>query len=391
MKLRKKKTSAENRAQSTRDKTTPSKSRSHQTPAESRRERVRQPAFETPEVSIQEPALPETPKKGQNEIKLQQDLIEDMANSEEKQYHGMEDHDAASTNQTLQQLIQLLTLKAQQEGMSNNEGKLVVENCSKIIPKYDGKNMQVADTYGLNAKQRIEEFHRDKVCGAELHLQLSARTKKTEKSFHEYVLQMKRIAALGEMDTESVIRYVVNGLNLKSVYSCTSFKELREKYDVYEKFQPSKSNDKGASGKSDKKQHCFNCGAADHLRKDCKAEQKCSRCNKSGHMSAQCTSSTNAPSRIAISEEKAGQAYEEAAVTATATVEEALGASGELNGKTELQSKTIDDYDDIESEIMEQLAKKGVVHASGNAVKNQHAKHFGASQQLLELSPSLSC
>ncbi|KAL7728474.1 hypothetical protein ACLKA6_005229 [Drosophila palustris] len=260
MKSKKKKTPAKNRTQSTRDKTTPAKSRSHQAPAESRRERVRQPLFETPEVSIQKPALPETPKKGQHEIKLQQDLIEDMANSEENQFHGMEDHDAAFTSQTLQQLIQLLTLKAQQEGMSNNEGKLV----------------------------------------------------KKEESFHEYVLQMKRIAARGEMDTESVIRYVVNGLNLKSdfkynLYSCTSFKELREKYDIYEKvadvneksstekkqFQPSKSNDKGASGKSDRKQHCFNCGAADHLRKDCKAGQKCFRCNKSGHMSAQCTSSTS--------------------------------------------------------------------------------------------------
>ncbi|KAL7731398.1 hypothetical protein ACLKA6_001421 [Drosophila palustris] len=230
MKSKKKKTPAENRTQSTRDKTTPAKSRSHQAPAESRRERVRQPVFETPEVSIQ---LPETPKKGQHKIKLQQDLIEDMANSEENQYHGMEDHNATSTNQTLQQLIQLLTLKAQQEEMSNNEGKLVVENFSKIIPEYDGENMQVEN--------------------------------------------------------------------------CTSFKELREKYDIYEKvadvneksstekkqFQPSKSNDKGASGKSDRKQHCFNCGAADHLRKDCKAEQKCFRCNKSGHMSAQCTSSTS--------------------------------------------------------------------------------------------------
>ncbi|KAM8701539.1 hypothetical protein ACLKA7_001288 [Drosophila subpalustris] len=140
MKSRKKKTPAENRTQSTRDKTTPAKSRSHQAPAESRRERVRQPVFEKPVVSIQEP---ETPKKGQHEVKLQQDLIEDMANSEEKQDYGMEDHYAASTNQTLQQLIQLLTLKAQQEGMSNNEGKLVVENFSKIIPEYDGENMQV--------------------------------------------------------------------------------------------------------------------------------------------------------------------------------------------------------------------------------------------------------
>ncbi|XP_062139403.1 uncharacterized protein LOC133848051 isoform X1 [Drosophila sulfurigaster albostrigata] len=56
-----------------------------------------------------------------------------------------------------------------------------------------------------------------------------------------------------------------------------------------------------------------------------------------------------------------------AAAVAVAVAAETMSSPGELNGETEQASKA-DDYDDFESEIMEQLAKEGVLDASGNAL-----------------------
>ncbi|XP_014759408.2 uncharacterized protein LOC26514645 [Drosophila ananassae] len=247
-------------------------------------------------------------------------------------------------NEMLQQFVQLLTLKIRADEVQKDEGKLIVENFAKIIPEFDGSNMQVkawfqnfelnADAYGLSEKQKyvqarakmthtaalflksaivyeydtlrevlIDEFARVKVGSAEINKQLMERVKLKNESFHEYLLQMKRIAARGVIDTESVIKYVVDGLNLKSdfkftLYGCSSFKELREKYEVYESNQTYEKEEKrqiqpnrskyGAQANSGKKQHCFNCGAQDHIRKDCESEVKCFRCNESGHMAKNC-------------------------------------------------------------------------------------------------------
>ncbi|XP_070136089.1 uncharacterized protein [Drosophila bipectinata] len=149
------------------------------------------------------------------------------------------------------------------------------------------------------------EFSRQYVCSADLHEQLRDRKKRKQESFHEYILQMRKIAALGSIDASSVIRYIVDGLNLRSdfkytLYNCKSFKELQEQYDVFERvneksFKPFQLNDakwtpnqKKQYEFNDRKSYCFNCGSADHLRKDCKAATKCFSCNKEGHMSRDC-------------------------------------------------------------------------------------------------------
>jgi len=50
---------------------------------------------------------------------------------------------------------------------------------------------------------------------------------------------MKNIASLGNIDACSVIRYVVDGLNMRSdfrysLYSCKAYKELQEQYEVFD-------------------------------------------------------------------------------------------------------------------------------------------------------------
>ncbi|EDW43621.1 GM13605 [Drosophila sechellia] len=65
----------------------------------------------------------------------------------------------------------------------------------------------------------LTEFKR-KLGSAEVHEKLANRKKLQTESFHEFVLQMKKIAALGQVETKSVIRYVVNGLSIKTEYKC---------------------------------------------------------------------------------------------------------------------------------------------------------------------------
>lgn len=153
-------------------------------------------------------------------------------------------------------------------------------------------------TYEELKTELLKEFKRT-FASAEVHIKLSERKKKINETFHEYVLHMKKIAALGEVETESVIRYIVDGLNIRSefkfnMYSCRSFHDLYEKYEVFEHMHGNERKDKQEhkevkkSVQTAKAYRCFNCGSADHLRKDCKADTKCFKCNNSGHISKNC-------------------------------------------------------------------------------------------------------
>ncbi|XP_036329183.1 uncharacterized protein LOC118741349 [Rhagoletis pomonella] len=255
----------------------------------------------------------------------------------------------AENNQMLQQLVQLLTLKIQADEVRQNNTRIVAEDFAKIIPEFDGHNMPVkqwfnnfeinAAAYGLDTKQKYvqarakmtrtaklflegtfvyeyaelrklleEEFEREFICSADIHEQLRGRKKHEDESFREYILQMKKIASLGVVDTASVVRYIVDGLNLKTdfkykLYGCKTYKELQESYDVYERVAESGTGEKAEKQKqafkkswqmqanNERRQHCYNCGSVDHLRKDCKVGTKCFRCNQSGHMSRSCPNS----------------------------------------------------------------------------------------------------
>lgn len=157
--------------------------------------------------------------------------------------------------------------------------------------------------YGAMRVMLEDEFDKSKVCSADVHAELRERKKLRHESFHEYVLQMKRVAARSNIDTHSVIRYIVGGLQLKDEFkynlgSCKSYKELQDQYEVYERVVREKFNkvdkvsmqvnEKRSHNANEKKMHCFNCGATDHLRKNFQADTKCFRCNKSGHMSKHC-------------------------------------------------------------------------------------------------------
>ncbi|XP_041563238.1 uncharacterized protein LOC121466815 [Drosophila elegans] len=209
----------------------------------------------------------------------------------------------AENTRTLKDLVQLLALKVEIDEQNKTSSSITAESFAKIIPDFDGESIPVkhwfdnfeqnVEAYGLNIKQMYvqarakmtntaklfldsthvhqytemrllleTEFSRQYVCSADLYEQLRTRKKRKQESFHEYLLQMRKMAALGSIDAQ-----------------------LQEQGN-----KPFPSNDSSWTSKqkkqhefNDKKRHCFNCGSADHFRKDCKAAT-----NKEGHMSKNC-------------------------------------------------------------------------------------------------------
>ncbi|KAL7725448.1 hypothetical protein ACLKA6_002042 [Drosophila palustris] len=77
------------------------------------------------------------------------------------------------------------------------------------------------------------------------------------------------------------------------LYCCTSYYELNEKYDMYERV---KANEKQSMERlpgdnrieRTSKARCYNCGSKEHLRRECSNITKCFKCNEFGHILKNC-------------------------------------------------------------------------------------------------------
>ena len=160
-----------------------------------------------------------------------------------------------------------------------NESKSInvsVDSFAKVVPDCDGISIpirqwlenfgEIAEAYQLTERQKyvnarnkmtgtakllsetitvanyedlcmalIDEFD-VQLSSAELHKRLRSRKKLQSENFQEYVLQMRKIGALGNIEDESIINYIVDGLQVRDdlkypLYSSTSFKELKKCHD----------------------------------------------------------------------------------------------------------------------------------------------------------------
>ncbi|XP_070141607.1 uncharacterized protein [Drosophila kikkawai] len=214
-------------------------------------------------------------------------------------------------SKNLEEIMKFLSLQCQNAQKAQSTSIISPESFSKVVPEFDGQNIPVeqwfvnfeknADAYVLDEKQRyvqarskmtkaaalflntvfvgtynelksvlIAEFKRT-YASADVHKKLGERKKQEAESFHEYVLQMRQIAALVDgVDVMSVIRYIVDGLNIKneykySMYSCKSYDELQSQYAIFEQMtqrEPVHKHTAGAGKKPDyagRAVHCFNC------------------------------------------------------------------------------------------------------------------------------------
>jgi len=103
----------------------------------------------------------------------------------------------------------------------------------------------------------------------DIHKKLSGRKKKDDETFIQYCYKMLEIASQVEMTTESVIRYIIDGIvdeevNKTILYDAKSISELRRKFDIYEAMKnKSKHLDaqkqKSSSAKNKQKDKQCNC------------------------------------------------------------------------------------------------------------------------------------
>lgn len=169
-------------------------------------------------------------------------------------------------------------------------------------------------------KTVLEDEFADKISSAQLHKMLAKRKMKKEETVQEYYFVMKELASRGKIEQESLIQYVIDGIqddtnNKLVLYGTKKIEDFKEKLKVYETINK-KNSEKTKSNKdeSTKKKEmwkkttaakkteskepeaeirCYNCGIKGHKSKECKNKElgkKCFRCQKFGHTANQCSS-----------------------------------------------------------------------------------------------------
>jgi len=123
---------------------------------------------------------------------------------------------------------------------------------------------------------------------------------------------MLEIAAQADVDTRSVIQYIIEGVqddpvNKTVLHGAKMIRELKERFIQYEAIktegksktkQPKPEEKKktirgeaSSTVKEGEKKRCFNCGDKDHVGRECPMKDKgakCFKCNQYGHIAKSC-------------------------------------------------------------------------------------------------------
>ncbi|XP_076477225.1 uncharacterized protein LOC143303096, partial [Bombus vancouverensis nearcticus] len=155
----------------------------------------------------------------------------------------------------------------------------------------------------------VKEFSR-KVNSRQVHQKLEEIKKESDEACLAYMYRMLEIASHVDMEEEAKVEYIVDGIiddeNNKAVlYGATSIKGLRKRLVMYEEqksrraksiVKPAKTQKNGGRPRQSvdamKKRRCSICGSEDHLRVKCPEKgkgMKCFKCNRLGHVAANCT------------------------------------------------------------------------------------------------------
>ncbi|CAB3222934.1 unnamed protein product [Arctia plantaginis] len=162
-------------------------------------------------------------------------------------------------------------------------------------------------------KQAISKEFPDAIDQKTIHEMMSARKKKSDEGYMDYLLIMKELGKRGKIPDYVAIKYIVDGIqdletNKMLLYGVTSYSELKEKLKIYEQVkekmrarrdtqrnQGSDGYNRNAKKYSSSEMRCYNCGELNHSSQSCphkKKGLKCFKCNEFGHISSMCTATT---------------------------------------------------------------------------------------------------
>lgn len=158
-------------------------------------------------------------------------------------------------------------------------------------------------------KQVLLKEYGQKKSSAEIHKLMQSRKKKSDENLRDYALRMLEIGVSNGIDEQSVIQYVIDGIDDDHsskvlLYGAKTYDELKIKMEDYEKYKTAskkkdesnkqtssgkqKSNEKSISKKKseNKENRCFSCGDSSHLLSSCPTKDKgpkCFKCLEFGH------------------------------------------------------------------------------------------------------------
>ncbi|RLU26617.1 hypothetical protein DMN91_000413 [Ooceraea biroi] len=126
-----------------------------------------------------------------------------------------------------------------------------------------------------------------------VHQELSRLKEISDESYQAYIYKMLEIAAQADVDTQSEIQYIIEGIqddasNKTVLHGAKTIRELKEKFIQYEaikkegksRMKPKEKKTTRRDTSSTEAKRCFNCGSRDHFGKACPMKDKGAKCFK---------------------------------------------------------------------------------------------------------------